>query len=68
MNSISITLDGQDLTALQEVIIDDDPAAALAFVKEHICPKIPAKGTAPCDSTRLNPFLLRGRGGDAGRG
>ena len=67
MNSISITLDEKDMMALQEVVIDEDPAAALAFVREHICPKIPAKGTAPCDSTRLNPFLLSGRK-DAGRG
>ncbi len=66
MNSISITLDGKDLMALQEVIIDDDPAAALAFVKEHSCPMIPGKGTGPCDATRLNPFLRRGRGKDAG--
>ena len=67
MNQVTITLDERDLMALQEVVIDDDPVTALAFVKEHICPKIPSRGTAPCDSTRLNPFLLRGRKKDAGR-
>ena len=62
MNSITITLNETDLMALQEVVLDDDPAAALAFVKDHICPKIPAKGPSPCDSTRLNPYLFERKG------
>ena len=57
MAKVILTLDEADLLAFQEVMIDDDPDAALAFLKEHICPKIPAKGTAPCDSSRLNPYL-----------
>jgi hypothetical protein len=64
MNSITITLKEIDLMALQEVVIDDDPAAALAFVKENICPKIPAKGSSPCDSARLNPYLFKRRGAE----
>ncbi len=64
MNSITITLKEADLMALQEVVIDDDPAAALAFVKQHICPKIPQKGSSPCDSTRLNPYLFKRRGAE----
>ncbi|UCC69569.1 MAG: hypothetical protein JSV79_06620 [Armatimonadota bacterium] len=58
MNSVSITLDEQALVELQEVLIDESPAAALEFVKRHIAPKVPRKGTAPCDSSRLNPFIL----------
>ncbi len=62
MNSITITLDETDLMALQEVLLDEDPGAALAFVRENICPKIPSKGTSPCDSTRLNPYLFERKG------
>ena len=64
MNSITITLDETDLMALQEVVLDEDPDAALAFVKENICPKIPEKGSSPCDSTRLNPYLFKRRGAE----
>jgi hypothetical protein len=39
--------------------VDEDGAAALAFLKERLLPQIPAKGTAPCDSTRRNPYLLK---------
>jgi hypothetical protein len=62
MNSITITLDETDLMALQEVMLDEDPDEALAFVRDHICPKIPAKGSSPCDSTRLNPYLFKRKG------
>jgi hypothetical protein len=62
MTSITITLDETDLMALQEVVLDEDADAALAFVKDRICAKIPAKGSSPCDSTRLNPYLFKRKG------
>jgi hypothetical protein len=58
MNTVSVLLDEDALIELHEVLLDDDAAGALAFVKRCIAPKIPAKGTAPCDSSRLNPFIL----------
>jgi len=58
VNKVSITLDEQALIELHEVLLDESPAAALEFVKQHIAPKVPRKGTAPCDSSRLNPFIL----------
>ena len=57
MNNIVVTLDESDLIDLQIVILDADEAAALEFLKTRIVPKIPTKGSAPCDSTRLNPYL-----------
>ena len=59
MNTISIHLDERALLDLQEVLLDDDADAALRFVKEHVAPRLPKKGTAPCDSTRLNPFIRK---------
>jgi hypothetical protein len=60
---VTITLEEEDLLALNEILVDGDPDDALAFVKERIWAKVPARGDAPCDSTRLNPYLLkRGRG------
>ena len=59
MNSVTVTLDERDLLELQEVLIDDDGDAALRFIKERLCPKMPTKGSQACDSTRLNPYLLR---------
>ena len=47
------------------MILDADEAAALTFLKMRIAPKIPTKGTAPCDSSRLNPYLRKSEG--AGR-
>jgi hypothetical protein len=52
-------LDEEALLALQQVLLDDDAEAALRFVKEHIAPKLPRKGTAACDSSRLNPFIRK---------
>jgi len=57
MNKVVVTLDEADLIELQAVILDADEAAALTFLKMRIAPKIPTKGTAPCDSSRLNPYL-----------
>ena len=34
-------------------------SAALEFLETRVASKIPEKGTAPCDPTRLNPYLLR---------
>lgn len=59
MNKITVTLDGQALLELQEVLLDCDQVGALAFLEKHVAPCLPRAGTAPCDSTRLNPFLLK---------
>jgi len=59
LNTISVHLDERALLDLQEVLLDEDPEAALRFVKEHIAPKVPKKGTSACDSTRLNPFIRK---------
>ena len=68
MNKISITLGEEALLELQAVLVDEDPAAALEFVKRHIAPSVPRKGTAACDSSRLNPFILREKKGGRGSG
>jgi len=62
VNNISITLDERALMDLQEVLLDESPEAALAFVKRHVAPRLPRKGSAACDSSRLNPFLLPEQG------
>ena len=59
MNTISVHLDERALLDLHEVLLDDDAEAALHFVKKHIAPKLPKQGTAPCDSTRMNPFIRK---------
>ena len=58
MSRITIILEEADLLALQEALMDDDPDAALAFLKEHLAAKIPEKGRMPCDSSRHNTYLL----------
>ncbi len=67
VNKISIILDEQALIELHEVLLDESPDAALEFVKRHIAPRVPRKGTAPCDSSRLNPFILREKRGGRDR-
>ena len=62
MHQVIITLDESDLLALWAALLDEDASAALAFLKERIRPKIPAKGSASCDSSRLNPYLRRSPG------
>ena len=66
---ITVTLSEADLLALQEIMLDDDAEGALHFLKESVCPKLPVRGTAACDSTRINPYLLSpgSRSGAAGR-
>ncbi len=59
MNKIVVTLEEADLVELQAILMDKDPAAALRFVETRIAVKLPQKGTAGCDSTRRNPYLVR---------
>ena len=59
MSKIVVTLEDEDLIELQAVLIDRDEEAALDFLEKRLCPKIPSKGTAPCDSSRINPYLLK---------
>lgn len=70
MSKVIVTLEEEDLLDLQEVLLDDDEAGALDFLKTRIAPKIPAKGTANCDSSRRNPYLLKSHGpsGDKTKG
>ena len=58
-NKIVITLTEKDRIELSAVIVDEDNDGALEFLKTRIAPKIPQKGTAPCDSSRLNPYLSK---------
>lgn len=59
MHSVVITLTEEDLVELHAVLIDADEAAALEFLRARVAAKVPQKGAAPCDSTRLNPYLLK---------
>jgi len=59
MHKIVITLEEDDLLDLQAVLLDRDETAALEFLENRVAPKIPAKGTAACDSSRLNPYLWK---------
>jgi hypothetical protein len=59
MSKVVVTLQEDDLLDLQEILLDDDETAALDFLKTRIAPRIPAKGTGNCDSSRCNPYLLR---------
>lgn len=59
MGKIVITLEESDLLDLQEILIDDDEAAALEFLKARVAPNIPSKGVRNCDSSRCNPYLLK---------
>lgn len=59
MGKIVITFEEEDLLDLQAVLLDDDPAGALEFVKTRIAPRIPSRGTRGCDSSRCNPYLLK---------
>ena len=58
MTKLVIALEAEDMIELQGILIDRDEKAALRFLEERIAAKLPTKGSAPCDSTRLNPFLL----------
>ncbi len=56
---VVITLEESDLISLWNAVIDEDGKEALAFLKERVLPQVPGAGSAPCDSTRLNPYLRR---------
>jgi hypothetical protein len=58
MNKIVIVLDERDLLELQAILLDEDQPAALEFLQTSVAPQIPRKGTAPCDSSRRNPYLF----------
>ena len=58
-NKVVITLTEEDLIELSAIIVDQDNEEALEFLNTRIAPKIPQKGTAPCDSSRLNPYLSK---------
>lgn len=60
--NVVITFDEADLLAMQQILLDEDKDAALDFVKTNICTKIPQKGSSPCDSSRLNPYLWMRKG------
>ena len=59
MSKTVITLDDADLIDLQGILLDGDEAAALTFLRVRVAPSIPSKGTAKCDSSRRNPYLLQ---------
>jgi hypothetical protein len=59
MSKLALILEEEELLQLQQVLLDGDEAGALRFLKTRIAPKIPAKGTAKCDSSRSNPYLLK---------
>jgi hypothetical protein len=59
MKGIALTLQEAELLELQRVLLDADAKGALEFLEKYIAPKLPCQGTAPCDSTRLNPFLRK---------
>ena len=59
MSKVVLTLEEKDLLDLQAVLVDGDEVAALDFLKTRIAPKVPAKGTESCDSSRRNPYLLK---------
>ena len=59
MGRIIITLEDADLIDLQEILLDEDEAGALAFLKRRVAQNIPSRGTRNCDSSRCNPYLLK---------
>jgi hypothetical protein len=63
-NPVSVMLNEEALLELQEVLLDDDAEGALAFVKRHVAPCVPRSSSRPCDSTRLNPFVLKRNQGE----
>jgi len=59
MGKVVVTLEEKDLLDLHAVLLDADEAAALEFLRTRIAPQVPSKGTAACDSSRRNPYLLK---------
>ena len=59
MGKIVIALNDSDLMHLQEILLDQDETGALEFLNARIASQLPTKGTAACDSSRCNPYLLK---------
>ena len=59
MSKLVVTLDEKDLLEVQAILMDEDEKGALEFLKTRLAKEIPGKGTAPCDSTHKNPYLLK---------
>ena len=59
MDKTVITLNQEDLIELQAILVDKDEGASLRFLQTRIGPRIPSKGSAPCDSSRRNAYLLK---------
>ena len=59
MGKVVITLNEKDLLDLQAVLLDQDKSGALEFLNKRIASQLPQKGTAACDSSRCNPYLLK---------
>lgn len=57
--NMTLTLAEEDIMEVQRILMDDDEKAALEFIKKRILERLPAKGSSPCDSTRINPFLMK---------
>lgn len=62
-HQVAIVLDEAALVALWQVVVDGDGASAIAFLRDYVLPQVPVRGVAPCDSSRLNPYLLRAPAG-----
>jgi hypothetical protein len=59
MTNLVITLKDEDLMELQRLLMDEDTGAALDFLRTRIASQVPGKGAGHCDSSRLNPFLMK---------
>jgi|GEM_PF-3562082 len=59
MGKAVVSLREEDLLELQAILLDEDQERALAFLQSRIAPQLPRSGTRGCDSTRINPYLVR---------
>jgi len=59
VSKIIVALEEQDLVDLHAILLDEDAAEALSFLRERIASRLPQRGTAACDSSRRNPYLLK---------
>lgn len=62
MSKVIVTLQEQDLVDLHAILLDEDAAQALSFLRDRIAAGLPRRGTAACDSSRRNPYLLKPEG------
>ena len=49
----------EEAKAIIVELLDEDEKGALLFLQTRIADNIPKQGSAPCDSTRKNPFLFK---------